>query len=90
MTYTPAVPSGTNATRVPTLLCLSSYFKGNAFLEEAKRLGAHVILVTIDELKDDPWARDAVDEFFHLPIPGLSKQPDITYAVSYLARASGY
>lgn len=87
MSETPA-PSSPGATRAPTLLCMSSYYKGNAFLHEAKRLGAHVILVTIDELKDEPWARDAIDEFFHLPIPGLSRQPDITYAVSYL-RATG-
>lgn len=86
MSATPATPGSPGSTRVPTLLCLSSYFKGNAFLEEAKRLGAHVILVTIDEIKDEPWARAAVDEFYHLPVPGLSRQPDITYAVSYLAR----
>ncbi len=85
-TSSPSRPQGAAIPSVPTILCLSSYFKGNLFMEEAKRLGAHVILVTIDELKDDSWARDAIDEFFHLPVPGLSKQPDITYAVSYLAR----
>jgi biotin carboxylase len=70
----------------PTILCISSYFKGNPFLEEAKRQGAHVILLTIDELKEEAWAREFVDEFFYLPVPGLSKQPDTTYAVSFLAR----
>lgn len=69
-----------------TLLVLSSYFKGNPFLQEAKKLGAHVILVTIEELRDEAWARDSVDEFFVLQVPGLSQQPDTTYAVSYLAR----
>jgi hypothetical protein len=86
MSANPTRPPSDTVPQTPLILCLSSYFKGNAFLAEAKRLGAHVILVTIDELKDDPWARDSIDEFFHLPIPGLSKQPDITYAVSYLAR----
>ena len=70
----------------PTILCISSYFKGNPFLQEAKRQGAHVILVTIEELKNDLWAREAVDEFFYLQVPGLSKQPDTTNAISYLAR----
>ncbi len=87
MSASPTRPQNAVIPDVPTILCLSSYFKGNAFLQEAKRLGAHVILVTIDELKDDPWDHAAIDEFFHLPIAGLSKQPDITYAVSYLARS---
>ena len=30
----------------PTILCLASYFKGGAFLEECKRLGCHTILIT--------------------------------------------
>ena len=70
----------------PTIICISSYFKGNPFWQEAKRQGAHVILVTIEELQNDPWAREAVDEFFYLQVPGLSKQPDTTHAISYLAR----
>ena len=86
MSADPTRPQSEQIPSVPTILCLGSYFKGNPFLTEAKRLGAHVILVTIDEIKDEPWARDAIDEFFHLPIPGLSRQPDITHAVSYLAR----
>lgn len=69
-----------------TILCMSSYFKGNTMLQELKRQGVHVIFVTIQELQDEPWAREAVDEFFVLPVPGLSKQPDITHAISYLAR----
>lgn len=69
-----------------TILAMSSYFKGNPFLQELKRLGAHVILVTVEELKDEPWAREAVDEFFYLQIPALGRQPDITYAVTWLAR----
>lgn len=78
--------SASTAPGSTTILCISSYFKGNLFLQEAKRLGAHVILLTIEELKDEPWAREAVDEFFYLPVAGLSKQPDTTHAVSYLAR----
>lgn len=68
-----------------TILAMSSYFKGNPFLLELKRLGVHVILVTVEELKDDEWAREAVDEFYYLQLPGLGKQPDITYAICYLA-----
>jgi biotin carboxylase len=67
-----------------TIICLASYFKGNAFLQQAKQLGMNVILVTIDKMKDEAWARESVDEFFHMP--ELGKRPDITHAISYLAR----
>lgn len=67
-----------------TILCIGSYFKGGRFMQECKRLGAHVILVTVEKLRDDPWPREAIDEFFM--VPNLYKQPDVTYAISYLAR----
>ena len=69
-----------------TILCLASYFKGGAFVEECKRQGLHTILITTDDLQDEAWPWEAIDEFFAFPGPNLSRQPDITYAVSYLAR----
>ncbi len=70
----------------PTILCLASYFKGGAFLEECKRLGCHTILITSQDLEHEAWPREAIDEFFVMPFANLFKQPDITNAVSYLAR----
>ena len=67
-----------------TILCLASYFKGGRFLEECKAQGCHTILLTKEELQDEPWPRAAIDEF--LLMPNLLKQPDITHAVSYLCR----
>jgi hypothetical protein len=67
-----------------TILCLSSYFKGEAFLQEAKHQGCRVLLLTDEKLKDDPWPRDSIDNLFLMP--DLSKMPDVLYAVSYLAR----
>ena len=69
-----------------TILCLSSYFKGGAFLEECKRQGCHTILVTSQDLEHESWPRDAIDEFFVMPFNTLFKQPDITHAIAYLAR----
>lgn len=68
----------------PTILCLASYFKGGLFLEECKRLGCHTILVTEQKLEHEAWPRAVIDELFFMP--DLAKQPDITHAVSYLAR----
>ena len=71
-------------TERPTILCLASYFKGGLFLETCHQLGCHVILITEDKLGSEAWPRQAIDEFFTMP--DLAKQPDLTYAVSYLAR----
>ena len=70
----------------PTILCLASYYKGGAFLEECKRLGCRTLLITSQDLEHEAWPHHAIDEFFTIPFVNLFKQPDITYAVSYLAR----
>lgn len=68
----------------PTILCLASYYKGTRFLEECDRLGCHTILITEQKLAEEEWPRSAIDEFYVMP--NLAQQPDITYAVSFLAR----
>lgn len=67
-----------------TVLCLASYFKGQAFIVACKRQGCHVILLTKEKLSNEAWPWEAIDERFLMP--DLSAQPDITHAVSYLAR----
>ena len=71
----------------PTILCLASYFKGGEFLRECKRQGAYTILITSQDLEHEPWPRESIDEFFVMPFATLFKQPDITYAVCFLARS---
>lgn len=68
-----------------TFLCLSSYFKGSEFIKASKALGHQIILVTKESLADRPWPREDIDEFFKMP--DLIEQPNITHAISYLARA---
>ena len=67
-----------------TILALASYFKGTAFIEECKKLGCTVYLLTKEKFKDYEWPRDSIDEMFWMP--ETHKQPDITYAVSYMMR----
>ncbi|HEU4408177.1 MAG TPA: hypothetical protein VFS43_23140 [Polyangiaceae bacterium] len=74
----------TTADRPLTILCLSSYFKGNRFLETCKREGARVILLVRQDVLDKPWARDACDEVHAMP--SLADPRDLQNAVSYLAR----
>lgn len=66
------------------ILAMSSYFKGEELLREAKRQGAHTILLTEEKLKNDPWPWEAIDELFLMPNLGVIH--DVIHAVSYLAR----
>jgi biotin carboxylase len=45
-----------------TILCVATYFKGDAFLRECRRQGCTVILLTADSLAGAAWPRDAIDE----------------------------
>jgi biotin carboxylase len=45
-----------------TILCIATYFKGDAFLREARRLGATVLLLTVDSLANADWPRDSIAE----------------------------
>lgn len=68
----------------PTFLCIASYFKGTALLRACHDLGIHTILLTCESLRDKDWPWECIDEKFFMP--NLYKQPDVTHAVSYLAR----
>src|SRR5262245_35202146 len=50
-----------------TILCVATYFKGEAFLREAKQLGSRVLLLTSDKLANDAWPREAIDEIHSIP-----------------------
>ncbi len=66
------------------ILCVASYFKGNAFLEQCKKEGCHVILVTLEPLLGKPWAREFIDEVF--AVGSLTDRRVVLNAISYLAR----
>ncbi len=68
----------------PTFLCIASYYKGAPLLRACHDLGIHTILLTCESLKDKDWPWECIDDKFFMP--NLYKQPDITHAVSYLAR----
>jgi biotin carboxylase len=68
-----------------TILCLASYFKGQEFLRESKRLGCRVLLLTVEKHRDADWPRESIDERFLMP--SLSQRDHVINAVSYLARS---
>lgn len=44
------------------MLCIASYEKGQAFLEEAAAQGVTVILLTAEKLRDGRWPRESIAE----------------------------
>jgi len=67
-----------------TILCVSSYEKGQEFLRTCKALGCRVLLLTVEKLRHADWPREAVDEMFFMP-EDLPTQ-DLIHAVTYAAR----
>ena len=67
-----------------TILCVSSYEKGQEFLRTCKQIGCRVLLLTVEKLRNGDWPREAIDEIFfmpeELPLAGLIN------AVSFTAR----
>lgn len=69
-----------------TVLCVASYFKGEAFMRQAKKEGVRVFLLTEEKLAGEKWPRESLDEVFLMP--DLTKVQDIINAVSYLFRGN--
>jgi len=68
-----------------TILCVSSYEKGQEFIRRCKSMGCRVLLLTVEKLRHADWPFDCIDEVFTMPeeLPLQS----LIYAVSYTARS---
>lgn len=56
-----------------SILCISTYEKGQAFLREAAALGCEVRLLTVEALRDANWPKEILTEFLTMPedlLPG--------------------
>ncbi len=71
-----------------TILCLASYEKGHRFLEEAKRQGCRVLLLTSQSLQHTAnFPRASLDEIFYLPDQEHEwNLQEMLHAVSHLCR----
>jgi biotin carboxylase len=49
------------------IVCISCYYKGYDFMDEIKKLGNKIILVTSENLKEKNWPWHAIDEVFYMP-----------------------
>ncbi|HMJ83846.1 MAG TPA: hypothetical protein VK504_11795, partial [Vicinamibacterales bacterium] len=49
-----------------TILCIATYFKGDAFLRECRRQECRVLLLTSDALAGAAWPRESIDDVFSI------------------------
>ena len=68
-----------------TILCVSSYEKGQEFIGTCKAMGWRVLLLTVEKLRHADWPFECLDEVFTMPeeLPLQS----LIYAVSFTARS---
>lgn len=73
-----------------TFLCLASYDKGHPFLEEAKRQGCRVLLLTSLSLKHTAkWPHESLDDIFYMPDEEHEwNLQHMLLSVSYLCRTN--
>ena len=71
-----------------TFLCLASYEKGHKFLQQAKRQGCRVFLLTSQSLQHSAkWQRDDLDDIFYMPDTEHEwNLQDMLFAVAHLSR----
>ena len=68
-----------------TILCVSSYEKGQEFIRTCKKMNCRVLLLTIEKLRNANWPRESIDELFTMPEDLLLQH--LIYTVSYMARS---
>ncbi|MBB5315983.1 ATP-grasp domain-containing protein [Tunturibacter empetritectus] len=71
---------------MPTILCISTYEKGQPFLKEAARLGASVLLLTVEKLEHADWPRASLTKLVTMPEKLTPDQ--VLNTVTYLARTN--
>ena len=68
-----------------TILCITTYEKGQEFMRQCKRQGCRVFLLTAEKLRDADWPRESLDDTYYLPEEIVLAE--IVKAVTHLARS---
>ncbi|MFN4294465.1 MAG: acetyl-CoA carboxylase biotin carboxylase subunit family protein [Thermoflexales bacterium] len=67
-----------------TVLCLSSAVKGQRLIQELKRLGCRVFLLTEERWRDDEWPYESLEGIHYMH--SLANRQHVINAASYMAR----
>jgi hypothetical protein len=69
------------------MVCLASYHKGADFLNECRRQGSRVLLITSKSLEDADWPRESIDEFYYIPdVEKTWNINDVLLGLSHVAK----
>ena len=68
----------------PSILCISTYEKGQEFMRTCARDGCEIRLLTVDRLRDADWPKDILTEFLTMPENMTPEQ--VLNTISWLAR----
>ncbi len=74
----------TSERQKPTILCISTYEKGQQFIEEAARLGCDVVLLTLEKHEHADWPLGSLKRLITMPSDLTPEQ--VLNTVSYHAR----
>lgn len=77
-----------NTSQHPRILCISTYEKGQAFMQECATQGCRVVLLTVEKLQHADWPRPILEDLVTMP-EGLTLE-QVTNTVTYLARAKRF
>lgn len=72
-------------TRAPTVVFLTSAYKGIPFILETKRQGCRNILITVEKFRHEAWPAEAIDETFIMST--LQDRQALTNGLAYLMRS---
>jgi biotin carboxylase len=72
-------------TQPVTILCITSFEKGADLMRECHALGARVLLLTVESLRNVDWPRPELSDIYFMP--SLYERDHVINAVSYLARS---
>ncbi len=74
------------------ILCITSYFKGNAFIEAGYAQGHRMFLLTSTKLQHEPWPWDCIEDayFMDLQEGGTWMMNDLVNSIAYKMRSIGF
>jgi hypothetical protein len=74
------------------ILCITSYFKGAAFIEAGHAIGHRMFLLTATKLQQESWPWDCIEDayFMDLQQDGTWLMNDLINAIAFKMRSIGY
>lgn len=75
-----------------SILCITSYFKGSAFIQAGHAKGHRMFLLTATKLQHDPWPWDCLEDVYYMDLleDGTWAMNDLINSIAYKMRSIGF